>query len=92
MSDARAPVIRSTNLLAPPVGMDTAFADPQGISALIDKGSPYKTLAAVHKNTGETSGGWFRNFWALGEKVVFDGAEPFFYNQNFITAAKQSFQ
>ncbi|MBL4665897.1 MAG: hypothetical protein JKY04_00870 [Sneathiella sp.] len=92
MSDARAPVTRSKNLLAPPLRMEPAFDDPKGIAALIDRASPYKTLSAVHKNVGETSGGWFRNFWALGEKVVLEGAEPFFYNQKFIEAAQQSFQ
>lgn len=85
-------VVRPRHLLAPPVKMEKAFDDPEGIRALIEKGSPYKTLSAVHRNTGETSGGWFRNFWALGEKVVFEGAEPFFYNPRFIAAAKQSFQ
>lgn len=85
-------LVRSTNLLAPPVRLEKAFDDPEGIMALIRKGSPYKTLAAVHKNKGDTSGGWFRNFWALGGKAVFEGAEPFFQNPNFINAAKQSFQ
>ncbi|WP_169569259.1 hypothetical protein [Sneathiella limimaris] len=85
-------LVRSKSLLAPPVKLEKAFDDPDGILKLIAKGSPYKTLAAVHRNKGETSGGWFRNFWALGEKVVFEGAEPFFYNQRFIDAAKYSFQ
>lgn len=84
--------IRPKNLLAPPVRLDPAFDDPEAVVRLIAKGSPYKTLSAVHRNTGETSGGWFRNFWALGGKVLFDGAEPFFHNPRFIAAAKQSFK
>lgn len=84
--------VRPKHLLAPPVRLDPAFDDPDGVVALIRKGSPYKTLSAVHRNKGETSGGWFRNFWALGGKVVFDGAEPYFHNQRFIEAAKASFQ
>ncbi|MZR29859.1 hypothetical protein [Sneathiella litorea] len=84
--------VRPKHLLAPPIRLDPAFDDPQGVVDLIRKGSPYKTLSAVHKNVGETSGGWFRNFWALGGKVVFDGAEPFFHNQRFIDAAKESFK
>ncbi|PHQ72324.1 MAG: hypothetical protein COB93_00630 [Sneathiella sp.] len=83
--------IRPKDLLAPPMRLDPAFDDPDGVIDLIRRGSPYKTLAAVHRNVGETSGGWFRNFWALGGKVVFDGAEPFFYNERFIEAAKSSF-
>ncbi|OUR77090.1 hypothetical protein A9Q83_12805 [Alphaproteobacteria bacterium 46_93_T64] len=92
MATNNARVIRPKTLLAPPMRMQPAFDNPEGIRALLEKGSSYKTLAAVHKNVGETSGGWFRNFWALGEKVVFEGAEPYFYNQRFIDAAKKSFQ
>jgi len=82
---------RPKHLLAPPQKLDPAYEDPAGVVDLIKKGSPYKTLSAVHRNVGETSGGWFRNFWALGGKVVFEGAEPFFYNERFIKAAKKSF-
>ncbi|MCC3304031.1 hypothetical protein [Sneathiella sp. HT1-7] len=85
-------IVRPKQLLAPPVRLDPAFDDPQGVIDLIKKGSPYKTLSAAHKDVGETSGGWFRNFWALGGKVVFDGAEPFFNNPRFIEAAKTSFK
>ncbi|GLQ07116.1 hypothetical protein [Sneathiella chinensis] len=84
--------IRSRNLLAAPTRIEPAFDDAAGIHALVAKGSPYKTLSAVHRNPEMTSGGWFRNFWALGGKVVFEGAEPYFYNSRFIAAAKQSFQ
>jgi len=84
--------IRSTALLAPPITLAPAFSDLPELSTLLKKGSPYKTLSAVHKNIGETSAGWFRNFWALGGKVVFDGAEDYFYNPLFIDAAKRSFQ
>ncbi len=86
-----ATIVRPRQQLAPPVRLDPAFSDPEAVVDLIEKGSPYKTLSAVHKNTGETSGGWFRNFWALGGKVVFAGAEPFFHNPEFIAAAQQSF-
>lgn len=85
-------IVRPKHLLAPPVRLDPAFDDPEGVLNLIKKGSPYKTLSAVHKDVGETSGGWFRNFWALGGKVVFEGAEPYFNNPRFIEAAKESFK
>lgn len=87
----RASVVRPRHPLAAPIRLDPAFDNSEAVVDLIRKGSPYKTLAAVHRNTGETSGGWFRNFWALGGKVVFDGAAPFFNNPRFIDAAKQSF-
>lgn len=83
---------RSKGLLAPPIALEPAFNDISGILALLRAGSPYKTLSAVHKNQGETSAGWFRNFWALGGKVVFEGAQDYFYNPLFIEAAKKSFK
>ncbi|MEH6405246.1 MAG: hypothetical protein V7750_17865, partial [Sneathiella sp.] len=83
---------RSKTLLARPISLEPAFENPQGVVDLIRQGSPYKTLAAVHKNKGDTSGGWFRNFWALGGKATFDGAEPYFQNEKFIEGAKQSFK
>lgn len=86
-------IVRSQQMLAPPVKLTRAFDDPDAVLALIDKGAPYKTLAAVHRHPYEAmTGGWFRNFWALGGKVVFEGAEPFFNNPNFIAAARQSFR
>lgn len=86
-------IVRSQQMLAPPVKLARAFDDPDAVLALIDKGAPYKTLAAVHRHPYEAkTGGWFRNFWALGGKVVFEGAEPFFNNPNFIAAARQSFR
>ncbi len=85
--------VRSKNLLAPPVTLTVAYDDADGIVELFNKGSPYKTLSAVHRHPGEYNvGGWFRNFWALGGKVLFDGAEPFFSNPRFIAAAKRSFK
>jgi len=85
--------VRSASLLASPQKLDQAFDNPDGVIGLIKKGAPYKTEEAVHKHPGVThTGGWFRNFWALGGKVVFDGAEDFFHNPNFIAAAKKSFQ
>ena len=69
-----------------------AFADPDAVLDLIRAGAPYKTQEAAHKHPNVThTGGWFRNFWALGGKIVFDGAEPFFHNPTFINAAKDSF-
>lgn len=80
-------------MIAPPVKLSTAFDEPDQIIALIDQGAPYKTITAVQKNPpNDESPGWFRNFWALGGKVIFDGAEDAFCNPNFIAAAKESFK
>ena len=84
---------RSTAMLAPPVKLARAFNNPDQIVSLIEQGEPYKTITAVQKNPpNECTPGWFRNFWALGGKVLFEGAEEAFNNPNFIEAAKQSFQ
>ncbi len=80
-------------MLAPPIQLRQAFPDANVIMALIDKGEPYKTITAVQKNPpNDNTPGWFRNFWALGGKVLFEGAEEAFHNPAFIDAAKESFQ
>lgn len=85
-------ISRPVSPLATPVRLDNAFRDPDGLLALIRAGAPYKTQEAAHKHPGVTrTGGWFRNFWALGGTVVMDGAEPFFSNPVFVEAAKSSF-
>jgi hypothetical protein len=90
MSEA---IKRSTDMLAPPIKINPAFDHPELAEALIAKGAPYKTITAVHKDpANNNTPGWFRNFWALGGKVIFDGADEMFHNPNFINAAKQSFQ
>ena len=91
MSDQK--IIRPAAMMAPPVKLKQAFDEPDRVLDLIQQGAPYKTLAAVHKkpNEGMTEA-WFRNFWALGGKTVFKGAESLFYNPRFIAAARQSYQ
>jgi hypothetical protein len=80
-------------MLAQPIRLSQAFDNPEHVLSLIDQGAPYKTITAVQKNpANEDTPGWFRNFWALGGKVLFDGAEEVFFNPLFIEAAKESFQ
>jgi hypothetical protein len=88
-----AQIQRTASMLAPPVKLPRAFNNPDQVLSLIEKGEPYKTITAVQKTPpNNNTPGWFRNFWALGGKVVFEGAEEAFYNPHFIEAAKQSFQ
>ncbi|MFT4798516.1 MAG: hypothetical protein ACI9B8_003344 [Sulfitobacter sp.] len=83
---------RSATMLAPPIKIDPAFSNADAVINLIHQGAPYKSITAVHKDPpNDNTPGWFRNFWALGGKVIFDGAEQAFHNPNFIAAAKQSF-
>ncbi len=72
--------------------LESAFDDPAEVLALIDEGAPYKSITAVQKEPeGTRAAPWFRNFWALGSKVIFPGAERVFENPNFIEAAKETF-
>ena len=85
------PAVRPTTQIAPPVRLERAFDDPGGVLELFRRGAPYKTIAAVQRQPDERPcSAWFRNFWALGGKVVFEGAEPFFHNPNFIEAARRA--
>lgn len=87
------PAVRPTTQIAPPVRLERAFDDPGGVLELFRRGAPYKTIAAVQRQPDERPcSAWFRNFWALGGKVVFEGAEPFFHNPNFIEAARRAFR
>ena len=87
------PVARPSTQIAPPVRLARAFDDPDGVIDLIHRGAPYKTIAAVQRQPDERPcSAWFRNFWALGGKVLFEGAEPFFHNPRFIEAARRSFR
>ncbi|MDA0977037.1 MAG: hypothetical protein O3B72_00625 [Proteobacteria bacterium] len=80
-------------MLAPPIHVNPAFREPDRIWQLIEAGAPYRTLGAVHRDPpSDHAPGWFRNFWALGGRVIFPGAEAAFHNPNFIEAARQSFQ
>jgi len=85
-------ITRPASALVTPTFLDRAFEDPARVRELLDQGSPYKTLAAVHKDPpGVPAPPWFRNFWALGGKVVFPGAEDVFHNPLYIEAAKKLF-
>lgn len=98
MADTAAPdgvepaVRRPDGPLAPPIVLERAFDDPRPIRALFAAGAPYKSLSAVHREPpGTPAAPWFRNFWALGGKVLVAGAESAFANPNFIAAARRSF-
>lgn len=83
---------RSAQMLAPPIKLPIAFPDPELIIDLVNAGAPYKTITAVQKGpASDNTPGWFRNFWALGGKVIFPGAAELFHNPAFIDAAKSSF-
>lgn len=85
-------ITRPDYALVAPTQLDKAFEDPNMVLDLVRRGSPYKTEDKVHRNPGvERTGGWFRNFWALGGKVVFDGAQEVFDNPIYVQAAADLF-
>ena len=87
-----ASISRPAAALVEPTVVDPAFDAPDRVVELIGRGAPYKTLAAVHRDPPEMPAApWFRNFWALGGKVLFPGAEPVFHNPRYIDAAKELF-
>lgn len=78
--------------LAPPVSLDVAFDAPGAVLDLVHRGAPFKTISAVQKAPdGTRCAPWFRNFWALGGKVIFDGAQDVFHNPRFVEAAREAF-
>jgi hypothetical protein len=86
-------LVRKKTMLASPQRLTRAFEKPELVQSLVDRGAPYKTITAVQKNpSNDSTPGWFRNFWALGSKVIFDGAEEVFHNPVFLEAAKKSFR
>lgn len=83
---------RPSTQLARPTLISNAFDNPTEVLELIERGAPYKSITTVQKEPeGTRTAPWFRNFWALGGKVIFPGAERSFHNPNFIAAAKEHF-
>ena len=84
----------------PPVVIDRAYADPDGVRALVRRGGPYwPTLRYVASTTELAAYGgeakkmtvvpWFRSDWAYGEVRV-EGAEEILHNRAFVEAAHES--
>jgi hypothetical protein len=85
-------ISRPATALVTPTVLEQAFERPERVLELIEQGAPYKTLSAVHKDPpGVPAAPWFRNFWALGGKLIFPGAEELFHNPLYIEAAKELF-
>jgi len=89
---ANTSIQRSEFQMAPPRVLERAYDDPHLVLELIRRGAPYKSITAVQKEpVGTPCAPWFRNFWALGGRVIFDGVDPVFHNRNFIEAARDNF-
>lgn len=84
--------LRPATMLAKPVWIDPAFEDPDAVMALVRGSAPYPLSARVHKRDDNGQDvPFFRIFWAHTREVKVKGAEPFFHNERFIQASKESF-
>lgn len=84
--------LREATMIAKPVWVDPAFEDPDAVIALVRKSAPYPLSALVHRRDDNGQDvPFFRIFWAHTGAVKVAGAEPFFENQRFVEAAKESF-
>lgn len=85
-------LLRPAEMLAKPVTVDPAFADPDAAVDLCRDSAPYRLASAVHKMapTGKDLP-WYRIFWAVQGKLLDPRAHDMFYNETFIEAAKESF-
>lgn len=84
--------LRPAAMIAKPVWLDPAFEDPDAVLALVRRSAPYPLSARVHKkNDDGLDIPFFRIFWAHTRQVRVEGAEPFFHNERFMAAARESF-
>jgi hypothetical protein len=84
--------LRPATMLAKPVWIEPAFEDPDAVMALVRQSAPYPLSARVHKRDANgLDVPFFRIFWAHTREVKVKGAEPFFYNERFMQAARKSF-
>ena len=84
--------LRPAEMLAKPVWLDPAFEDPEAVLDLVRRSAPYPLSARLHKkNEDGRDIPFFRIFWAHTRQVRVPGAEPFFHNERFMAAARESF-
>lgn len=84
--------LRGEALLAKPVWIDPAFADPDQLMAFTRACAPFQLAAKVHKIDDDGKNvPWFRIFWARGRELLDPRARDLFLSERFIEAAKESF-
>lgn len=85
--------LRPDTMIAKPVWLDPAFEDPDAVLDLVRRAAPYPLSARVHKKDDNGDDvPFFRIFWAHTRQVRVPGAEPFFHNERFMAAARESFE
>jgi hypothetical protein len=86
--------------LVTPIRVDGVFDDPGGVRRLVQRNSPYRTMAsylpasAVRGRRATASEGvppHFRATWAAGGRPLADGAEVILHNPRLLRAASQLF-
>lgn len=83
-----------------PIRVDDVFDDPYAIRRLVQRCSPYRTLASYlpdsairgdHTGAGGGVPPHFRATWAAGGRPLSDGAEAILHNPRLLRAASQLF-
>lgn len=86
--------------VAKPIRIEPAFDDREFVRDLFDRYAPYRAVAAYLPAGADDTAGprpadaaypWFRETWALGGKVLVDGAEEILGNPHFLAAARALF-
>lgn len=86
--------------VAKPIRIEPAFDNPKFVRALFDRHAPYRALApylpdgaddTVDPRPADAMNPWFRETWALGGKILIDGAEQILGNPHFLAAAHMLF-
>jgi hypothetical protein len=94
------PARLDASAIAKPIRIEPAFDNREFVRALFDRHAPYRAVAAylpdgsddtVDSRPADTVNPWFRGTWALGGKVLIQGAETILANRHFLAAARTLF-
>jgi hypothetical protein len=86
--------------VAKPIRIEPAFDDREFVRSLFDRHAPYRAVAAhlpagyddtLESCPADAVNPWFRETWALGGKLLVDGAEKILGNPHFLAAAQMLF-
>jgi hypothetical protein len=99
MPETVMPLPGATGLVTP-IKIDEVFGDPGVIRRLVQRNSPYRTMASYLPSSalrdgqapaGDVVRAHFRATWAAGGRPLADGAEAILHNPRLVRAASQLF-
>ena len=98
--DAASVTLAEAPPVTQPIRIEPAFDDRDLVRALFDRNAPYRAAGAhlpagsddtVDPPPGDAVNPWFRETWALGGKVLVEGADKILGNPHFLAAAQRLF-